>query len=277
MTRRDRLLCLTLLAVCCVQTYPQNKPVPSIEQKSMSSPCSNNVAAGGSTINIKCTNLTPEQVKALQQVSSTLNKLLALKLSVDGMNRRLTELEQTLTRPEATVSAPHGAAIGGDAQVNAYSPLVESCPNGICISGGNVQNPTVNNFNQINPYLTQTIYEPNGVKRSVSQAGNRTDIDTSLILVFRQIVTLEKNGDWNAVLDLIAQTRTTDPGWFTLDILQSDAEAAQCRLDLAKAHTEKFISETEGIDVYAKTRGQAISNLAFLQNFAPFVPPCAPR
>jgi len=73
---RSHILSSSSLVLVCTLTVSQAQAAPSIRQKAGSGNCSNNVAAYGRSISIKCTNLTPKQAKAPEELPQLVNKLL---------------------------------------------------------------------------------------------------------------------------------------------------------------------------------------------------------
>jgi hypothetical protein len=113
------------LALSAISARGQN--TPGIEQKSDKSTCSNIVALAGN-ISVNCSSPTPQQKIALEQIPAILNKILANKLDVNLVMKKLDDMIQANSRPTETVNAPNGiGAIDStliNPQVNNYrNPL----------------------------------------------------------------------------------------------------------------------------------------------------------
>jgi hypothetical protein len=102
----------------------------SANQTAMKSSCSNIVALSGAKVD--CSNLTPAQMKALQSIPEILKTALENQGYLDAIMKKLDELASQRSKPiqQETITADHGIAIGGNAQVqspvvnnNNYAPL----------------------------------------------------------------------------------------------------------------------------------------------------------
>ena len=119
---------LALFLITAASTFGQG--VPSVQQHADRSRCSNIVALAGN-VNLNCSSLTPAQKKTLDSIPALLNKILANQMDSDAIMQKLDEILKTQAAPATT----------------------NSCPNGICISGGSVEHPEVNNFGEKPPSI----------------------------------------------------------------------------------------------------------------------------
>jgi hypothetical protein len=124
---------LPLFLITAASTFGQG--APTLQQHADRSRCSNIVALAGN-VNLNCSSLTPAQKKILDSIPALLNKILSNQLNSDAIMQKLDEILKAQTAP-ATVN---------------------SCPNGICISGGSVEHPEVNNFGEKQPSIVD--FEP---------------------------------------------------------------------------------------------------------------------
>jgi hypothetical protein len=97
-----------------------SQSTPSIQQKSERSMCANVIALIGD-VKMNCSDLTEEQKKALKDIPAI------LKMAVTNQNY-LADIKAKL-----------------DSMSMQQPTVTNNCPNGICISGGQVDHPTVNN------------------------------------------------------------------------------------------------------------------------------------
>ncbi len=111
------------LSALMAVTISQGQTASTRQKKSDVNNCSNIVALTGN-ININCSQLTPEQRKALEQIPAMLRRILTNE-NPPALMAKIDEILKAVSERGGGVSAPGGIAIGGQAHV---------------------ENPTVNNF-----------------------------------------------------------------------------------------------------------------------------------
>jgi hypothetical protein len=110
------------IMIICSVAFVYGQTTSNVHQTATRSTCSNIVALSGAKVD--CSNLTPAQKKALENIPSILRMTFENKDYLDAIMKKLDEISKTESLPPQIVSAPNGIAIGG----------------------GTVTNPTVNNF-----------------------------------------------------------------------------------------------------------------------------------
>jgi hypothetical protein len=240
---REFVLLLTISGGCAI-----GQTTPTVQQKAEKTVCSNIVALTGN-VDIKCSTLTPAQEKAIESVPGLLKKILANQ-NPDAVMAKLNELLTAIEHSGIVINAPISQIASAPCTANAIGGNVD-------LSGCDPPK---------NPYKPVVTYEPDGVKRMTEP--DRTYADDSLVSVFTKAGELEKAKDWNGMVVLSESTRSNDPGWFTLDLIEGEGEVNLCRQEAARNSLERFIQNTEEAPNFASLRTLAQSGIGILDSNA---------
>jgi hypothetical protein len=130
MTRTNRTIKLVLFLAVTTSVHSQSPA--TIHQSAPKSSCANIVALAGAEVN--CSNLTPTQKKALENIPAILKMALNNQDYLDAIMAKLDEISKAQSPVQQTVNAP----------------------NGIGTIGGTLINPKVNNFRNPIPEIDVT-------------------------------------------------------------------------------------------------------------------------
>ncbi len=90
---------------------------PPINQEAVKSNCSNIIALVGN-VKIDCSNLSPAQKKALEDIPAILKMALANQDYLDAIMAKLEEISKATPQPSVTNNAPGGFAVSGGTLFN---------------------------------------------------------------------------------------------------------------------------------------------------------------
>jgi hypothetical protein len=128
--------------------------IPTVQQKSERSTCTNIVALTGN-VKVNCSNLTPDQKKMLERIPALLKKILANQGDSNALMDKMDEILRATSRPIETVNAP----------------------NGIGTIGGTLINPEVNNYGYIEKKLSEAqMSKISDLMRPFADSTDRSDL-----------------------------------------------------------------------------------------------------
>ncbi len=103
-----------------------------------------------------------------------------------------------------------------------------------------------------NPYGTITTYEPNGMKRMVTQSTGTTVGDDAPTKDFQAMLDDAKSQDWVEQITLAQAAIDKYPGWFTPFLFLGEAQMHLCMKKEAAESLTRFVNDTEGAVAYEK-------------------------
>jgi hypothetical protein len=142
-------------------------------------------------------------------------------------------------------------------------PAINIAPGGFAISGGTVTNPTVNNP-PIDPLKPVVTYFWNGGSRSVTPGSIKGE--NGVYGTYANFVELEKNSNWNGLLEAATEAKKITPTWFTSDFYMGEAHLSLCQKDAAVNALGKFLAETKGNFDYREGKPKAEQNMQYLNS-----------
>jgi len=118
----------------------------------------------------------------------------------------------------------------------------------------------------INRYGSVTTYQPNGIRRTVTESNGTIFMDSDATTDYESLSEKEKSHDWQGLLDVAQKSIAKYPGWFTPIAFLGYAQMQLCQTNEAIETYNKFLTDSDGAILFTKMYTNAQKNLLSIKS-----------